>query len=212
MRIYGIFIFLIIIGGVADDSSAQKYTTGIELALSLDNPVLKTGAKVTLVTKMTNTLPVSLKVQVGWIPCGSSLETAWAYQVTLVEAEGKKRELPWTSFIGYCSTGSMPLVVELNNSKPKVFRREVWIDKWIDGKTYLYFGSDSGFRVDPPCNLIIRARHSIREANYSRGMLQDAKPDDIQGPYWVGDAESNDVFLRIEKFAEDLPVSEEGAR
>lgn len=207
MRIYRIFILLIIIGGIVDYSTAQSQSTGIDLSLSLDNPVLKTGAKVTLVAKLTNTTPTPLKVQVGWIPTGPSLETGWAYQVILVGKDGNKRELPWTSFIGYCSTGSTPLVIELKNSKPELFRREVWIDKWIDGKTYLYFGSDSGYRVDPPCNLIIRARHSIREASYSCGLLQNTKPNDGQGPYWIGDVESNDVFLRIENSVEDLPVS-----
>jgi len=207
MRIYGIFILLVIVCGAVDNSSAQKYTTGIDLSLSLDNPVLKPGAKVTLVTKMTNALPIPLKVQVGWIPRGPSLETAWAYQVILVGEDGNKRELPWTSFIGFCGTGSTPLVIELNSSKPELFHRQVWIDKWIDGKTYLYFGSDSGYRVDPPCNLMIRARHSIRKANYSSGTLQDTKPNDIQGPYWVGDVESNDVSLRVDNFVEDLPVS-----
>lgn len=198
MRIYGIFILLIFLGGVAGHSAAQKHTSGIDLSLSLDRPVLKTGAKATLVTKMTNTSPGPLKVQVGWIPSGPSLEAAWAYQVILVGKDGKKRELPWTSFIGYCSTGSTPLVIELNKNKPELFHRQVWIDKWIDGKTYLYFGSDSGYRVAPPCNLIIRARHSIREANYSCGTLQNPEPKEIEGPYWVGDTVSNEVFLRIE--------------
>ena len=204
MRIYGILILLIIVGGVVGYSAAQKHTTGIELSLSLDHPVLKTGEKVTLATKMTNTLPVPLKVQVGWIPNGPSLESAWAYQVILVGEDGNKRELPWKSFIGYCATASIPLVIELSNAKPEVFHRQVWVDKWIDGKTYLYFGLDSGYQVDPPCNLKIRVRHSIREANYSRGMLEDNKTNGIQGSYWVGDVESNAVFLRIENGAGDL--------
>jgi hypothetical protein len=207
MRMYGIFIIILIVSGSTSPSFAQKQTTGVEISLSLDNPVLRVGSKVTLVTKMTNTLPYPIKVQVGWTSDGPSLESGAAYQVFVMEDDGEKRELRRTGFIGYCGTGAKPMIIELNKSEHELFYREVWLDEWIDGNMYLYFGLDSGFQIEPPCNLEIRAAHEVRESYYFSKMYYDPNPQEIEGSYWVGEIQSNTLNLRVERAVEDQPLS-----
>jgi hypothetical protein len=152
---------------------------------------------------MTSTLTDPVNIHIGWSPRGAVFERGWAYQVFLLKEDGSRHKLKCRPFVGYCGVGSRPFFLTIARNEPEIFICDSWVDKWNDGNTYLFFGPDNGYRVDPPCTLVISAKHTARDLRPVWKDKIDFEKKEAEASFWYGIIESNEVVLKIENALDD---------
>lgn len=201
-------MFVLVLIGDADVSGAQMRTVGINISLEPDSSTLSIGDTTVFRTTMTSSMPDSMKVHVGWIPYGPAVERGMTYRVVKLEEDGTRRRIPLRRFVDCCgSRGQKPIVIILEKKHPRLFLCEAWIGKWNDGRTYLFLSADSGYQVEPPCKLAIRAQQHARISHYFPELKYFTRELEMAEPYWVGDIESNEVILDIDDTGENRVLS-----
>jgi len=200
----GTIVLTVALSCLTTGASAEDH---LQISLRADRTELIEGDVVVFTTTLR--ADEKMRVVVGTNDRGPMFQRGSVFKVRPRWPNEMQRRGNPEFFLGFCGTGVRFVVRELDAGESLTYSTSAVVREYL-GRLYLLweYSEDSplcGFRVEPPCKLVLRVQHRVSAEWYERTVWSeelDARASE-EVPNWVGLTSSNELTLQFERGIEE---------